>query len=99
MVEVFAAGNEGGNTGTGLGYRSIDSPGSAKNVITVGASEGVRTTGTDGCGLPDAQANNAGEILPSVKPRAHPGRAPQAGPGGAGEPHGRRRAPPPGLHG
>ena len=60
MVEVFAAGNDG----TATGYRSIDSPGSAKNVITVGASEGVRAVpGTDGCGVPDALANNAGQVL------------------------------------
>ena len=44
MVEVFAAGNDGdGIAGSdNEGYGSIHAEGSAKNVITVGASEGVR---------------------------------------------------------
>ena len=46
MVEVFSAGNDGG---TGQG--TIASEASAKNVITVGASEGVRASGTDGCAV------------------------------------------------
>ena len=61
MVEVFAAGNDG----IDFGYGSIDSPGTAKNVITVGASEGVRAApgGIDGCDLSDTQADHAGDVL------------------------------------
>jgi hypothetical protein len=64
MVIVFAAGN------AGSGSRSVNSPGSAKNVITVGAAESVRSLsttngGTDSAGdsgcstgtKPDADAN------------------------------------------
>jgi hypothetical protein len=40
MIVVFAAGN------AGPGKRSINSPGSAKNVITVGAAENVRSLST-----------------------------------------------------
>jgi hypothetical protein len=67
MVIVFAAGN------AGPGSRTIDSPGSAKNVITVGAAENVRSLstangGTDsagdsGCSADtDTNANSADEI-------------------------------------
>src|SRR4029453_609896 len=51
MVEVFSAGNDGEGNGDPLdpkgdeGYGSITSPGTAKNVITVGAAEGVRGSG------------------------------------------------------
>ena len=51
MVEVFSAGNDGDGNGNPAdpkgdeGYGSITSPGTAKNVITVGASENVRTLG------------------------------------------------------
>jgi len=56
MVTVFAAGNDG------PGLRTTGSPGNAKNVITVGAAENVRTAGTDGCGVTNASADNAQEI-------------------------------------
>ncbi len=59
MVEVFAAGNDG----VGVGNGSIDSPGTAKNVITVGASENIRSLGTDACGVSDAEANDADDLL------------------------------------
>jgi subtilisin-like proprotein convertase family protein len=64
MVEVFAAGNDGDGTPGDLneGYGSIHAEGTAKNVITVGASEGVRATGTDGCGTPDTGADSARDI-------------------------------------
>ena len=41
MVEVFAAGNDGDDRSGAAneGWASIASPGTAKNVITVGASE------------------------------------------------------------
>ena len=65
MVEVFAAGNDGDdNPGfPNEGYGTISAEGSAKNVITVGASESVRPSGTDGCGVTDTQANSARDII------------------------------------
>ncbi len=57
MVEVFSAGNDGG-----VGEGTITAEGSAKNVITVGASEGVRSSGTDGCGITNAAADNARQM-------------------------------------
>ena len=47
MLHIFAAGNYGsGNYGS-----TVSSPGTAKNVLTVGATEGVRENGiVDGCG-------------------------------------------------
>lgn len=70
MSFAFAAGNAGPCVrGTKLG---IDSPGSAKNVITVGASENVRsissanggydTNGDDACGETDANADSADDV-------------------------------------
>ncbi|HEX6651402.1 MAG TPA: Ig-like domain-containing protein [Thermoleophilaceae bacterium] len=59
MVEVFAAGNEGDS-----GYASVTSPGTAKNVISVGASENVRPIGgSDGCAVPDSGADDAHDII------------------------------------
>ena len=61
MVEVFSAGNDGDGNGNPLdpkgdeGYGSVTSPGTAKNVITVGAAESVRGSGTDGCGVTNAR--------------------------------------------
>ena len=58
FVEVVAAGN------SGAGANTIGSPATAKNVITVGASENVRPIGgTDGCGVTDAGADNARDII------------------------------------
>jgi hypothetical protein len=58
MVVVVAAGNDG------PGGRTIGSPASAKNVITVGASENVQSIGgTDGSGVGDSQANSANDML------------------------------------
>jgi hypothetical protein len=54
MILVFSAGN-GGPGGT------IDSPGTAKNVITVGAAEGVRP-GSDGCGVGSEAADSAFDV-------------------------------------
>jgi subtilisin-like proprotein convertase family protein len=66
MVIVFAAGNAGPYSS------SIDSPGTAKNVITVGASEnerslapaegGVDGSGADGCAVADSGADNFNDI-------------------------------------
>jgi hypothetical protein len=54
MIVVFSAGN-GGPNGT------IESPGTAKNVITVGAAEGVRA-GADGCGVGPGAADSAFDV-------------------------------------
>jgi subtilisin-like proprotein convertase family protein len=59
MTEVFSAGNDG-QTGEG----TVSTEGSAKNVITVGATEGVRASGTDGCGITNAGADNARQLAP-----------------------------------
>lgn len=66
MVFCFAAGNAGSGAGT------VGSPGTAKNVIVVGAAENVRShstanggnssTGNDGCTTPDSEANSAADI-------------------------------------
>jgi hypothetical protein len=56
LTIVFAAGNDGPSSNT------VSSPGSAKNVITVGASENVRPTGTDGCGIDNSGADSADDI-------------------------------------
>ncbi|WP_434388557.1 S8 family serine peptidase [Melittangium boletus] len=57
MVIVFPVGNSGSVAG------SVTSPGSAKNVITVGASESVRPFGSpDGCNLTDAEADSAFDL-------------------------------------
>jgi subtilisin-like proprotein convertase family protein len=68
MVEVFAAGNEA----DGLedqpeqypdeGWGSVASPGTAKNVITVGASESQRPLTAITCGIDDGGANDADDI-------------------------------------
>lgn len=59
LVVVAAAGN-GGPGGT------VVSPGAAKNVLTVGASESVRAFGgADQCGVGDDLADSAGDLLPS----------------------------------
>ena len=51
-----------GNSGSG--GNTIGSPGTAKNVITVGASEGVRAIGmSDGCGVSDLGSNSARDII------------------------------------
>ncbi|MFL5826852.1 MAG: S8 family serine peptidase [Thermoleophilaceae bacterium] len=59
MTEVFAAGN------AGPGSASVSSPGTAKNVITVGASESIRTGDLprDVCDVADSGADNARDII------------------------------------
>ena len=57
MSIVFAAGNDGSGSGT------VASPGTAKNIITVGGGENVRSGGTDGCGVDDSGANSANDII------------------------------------
>jgi hypothetical protein len=57
MVEVVAAGNSGAAANT------MESLGSAKNVIAVGAAESVRQSGTDGCGVTNSGADDAHDIV------------------------------------
>lgn len=69
MVLLFAAGN------SGSGANTVGSPGTAKNVITVGASENVHshaeanggnagnTAGNDGCSTGDSGADNLNDII------------------------------------
>lgn len=58
MVMVFAAGN------SGSGAITVGSPGTAKNVITVGAAENVQAFGgSDGSGISDAEADSANDIV------------------------------------
>ncbi|HEY6403659.1 MAG TPA: S8 family serine peptidase, partial [Blastocatellia bacterium] len=57
LAVVFAAANSGPSSNT------VSSPGSAKNVITVGASENVRMTGADGCGIDNSGADSANDII------------------------------------
>ncbi|MEW6130033.1 MAG: S8 family serine peptidase [Acidobacteriota bacterium] len=57
LTVVFAAGNDGS------GANTVSSPATAKNVITVGASENVRQTGTDGCGIGNTGADSANDII------------------------------------
>jgi hypothetical protein len=59
FTQVFATGNQGApGKMTADGYRTIASPASAKNVISVGASENVRSVGNTRCG-PDAASDSA----------------------------------------
>jgi hypothetical protein len=55
MPICFAAGNAGFN-------QAISSPSTAKNVISVAASENSRKDGTDGCNVKDAEADSALDI-------------------------------------
>lgn len=57
MSIVFAAGNDGSGSNT------VSSPATAKNVISVGASENVRQTGTDGCAVANSGADSANDII------------------------------------
>ena len=55
LIAVFAAGNAGPSS-------ALDAPGTAKNVITVGASEGLYATATDGCGVGVDGADALGDV-------------------------------------
>lgn len=57
LAIVFAAGNAGSAANT------VRPPGTGKNVLTVGASENFRQTGTDGCGIANTGANSAMDII------------------------------------
>ena len=58
LVQVVAAGNDGPRAST------LNTPGTAKNVITVGASENKRAFGVDACGTPNGEANNPQDLAP-----------------------------------
>ena len=57
LTIVFAAGNSGPSAST------VHPPGTAKNIITVGAAENWRMTGTDGCGVGNTGADSALDII------------------------------------
>ncbi|HYI00011.1 S8 family serine peptidase, partial [Hyalangium sp.] len=58
MVILFAAGNSGPSA------NSVGTPGTAKNIITVGASENVRAFGApDLCNVNDASADSLNDIV------------------------------------
>lgn len=57
FIILFSAGNSGPNPAT------IGTPGNAKNVITVGASESDRPTWTDGCGISPSGADNVMDVI------------------------------------
>lgn len=58
MTFVFAAGNAGSDAST------VGSPGTAKNVITVGAAENVQPFGgADSSGVADLGADNANDVI------------------------------------
>jgi len=54
---VFSAGNNGSGSNT------VSTPGTAKNILTVGAAENDRQTGTDGCGIGNTGANNWQDVI------------------------------------
>ncbi|MBC7227431.1 MAG: S8 family serine peptidase [Thermoflexales bacterium] len=56
ITVVFAAGNSGPSS------NSVSPPGTAKNVIAVGAAENYRPTWTDGCGVGPTGADSAQDI-------------------------------------
>jgi subtilisin-like proprotein convertase family protein len=57
MAIIFAAGN------AGSGANTVSAPGTGKNVLTAGASENFRQTGTDGCAVGNTGADNAKDII------------------------------------
>lgn len=57
MIYFFSAGNAGSRNMT------LGSPGTAKNVITIGAGENSDADGTDGCGVDPSGANNIRDII------------------------------------
>ncbi len=72
MIYFFSAGN------SGSGSQSIGAPGTAKNVITVGAGENSDADGTDGCAVDPTGANSLRDIInfSSRGPNADGRRAP-----------------------
>lgn len=54
---IFAAGNSGSAANT------VRPPATAKNILCVGASENMRQTGTDGCGIANTGADSLNDII------------------------------------
>lgn len=54
LLFVFAAGNDGSS--------GVNAPATAKNVLSVGATEGSDNSGTDGCGVTASGADNIQQI-------------------------------------
>lgn len=61
LAFVFAAGNEGELLPGGA--MTVGSPATAKNVISVGASESCDADGLDGCGVPPAGADALRDVV------------------------------------
>ena len=59
MLIVFAAGNQGGCPNEDLGNNGS----TAKNTLVVGAGENFNQAGGDGCGIANAGANDARDII------------------------------------
>lgn len=57
LIYIFAAANLGPSPA------SVSSPGAAKNVLTVGASENVRPGWNDGCGVGTSGADHADDVI------------------------------------
>ena len=55
---IFAAGNDGSGSNT------VSTPSTAKNILTVGAGENDRQTGTDGCAVFNSGADDARDVIP-----------------------------------
>lgn len=64
MTIVFAVGNVEPSLGQYDGQPGlVNSPGTAKNVLTVGAAANVQAFGlSDGCGVPDSDSDNASDV-------------------------------------
>ncbi len=60
MTFVFAAGNEGDDVPGG--FETISSPGTSKNVISVGASESCDSEAIDGCGVGPKDSNSIRDV-------------------------------------
>lgn len=60
MIVVFSAGNDGDLASPAS---TIGSPGTAKNVLTVGAAENYRPTAADGCNVATTGADSAQDII------------------------------------
>lgn len=57
MTFFFSAGNSGPSAGT------VGSPGTSKNVLTIGAGENSDQDGTDGCGVPPSGADSLRDLI------------------------------------
>ena len=72
---------------------TVASPATGKNVIAVGATEGVRASGIDGCDVGNGEADQARDVVGFSGRGSDRRRPPQARPRGAWDAHHRRRLP------